>query len=273
KEPNAETIEAVEEAMAEYAVIVLRDQHITDEQQIAWSRHFGPRESPSGPISAFGSGGYRLPQYLFDASNLDLNGEILPPDHPRRAMRGGDRLWHTDSSFNPLPTKWSMLSSRIVPPQGADTEFADARAAYDALDDEMKSKIDGLIAIHDICYSRKLGGLEEITDALRQAQPPANQPLVRTIPRSGRRALLVGAHAESIVGMDYAEGNRLLRELTDFATQSQFVYSHAWRTGDLVIWDNRCTLHRATPFDDMTYKRDMRRTTVDEFAPAWAAVG
>lgn len=273
EEPNAETIEFVEEAMAEYAVIILREQHITDEQQIAWSRHFGPRESPSGPISAFGNGGYRLPQYLFDASNLDLDGEILPKDHPRRAMRGGDRLWHTDSSFNPLPTKWSMLSGRIVPPERGNTEFADTRAAYDALDDAMKAKVEGLTAIHDICHSRKLGGLEEITDTLSRTQPPVHQPLVRIIPRSGRMALLIGAHAESILGMDYEEGNHLLRELTEFATQTQFVYSHAWRTGDLVIWDNRCTLHRATPFDDMTYKRDMRRTTVDEYAPAWAAVG
>lgn len=272
-EPDAETVEFIEDGMAQYAVLVLRDQQITDDQQIAWSRHFGPRESPSGPISAFSNDGYRLPQYLFDASNLDLDGEILPADHPRRAMRGGDRLWHTDSSFNPLPTKWSMLSGRIVPPEGGNTEFADTRAAYDALDDDMKSKIDGRIAIHDICHSRKLGGLEEITDTLRQTQPPVTQPIVRTLERSGRTALLVGAHGESIIGLTPVEGGTLLRELTEFATQPQFVYSHAWRQGDLVIWDNRCTLHRATPFDDMTHKRDMRRTTVDEYAPAWAAVG
>lgn len=273
QEPDAGVIAFIEDAMAEHAVVVLSGQQIDDDAQIAWSHHFGPRESPSGPVSAFADNQTRLPKYLFDASNLDLDGEILPADHPRRVMRAGDRLWHTDSSFNPLPTKWSMLSGRIVPPDGANTEFADARAAYDALDETMKQRIGEYVVVHNLWHSRKLGGLGDPTESQWQSQPPVTHPLIRTIPGSDRRAMMVGAHAEHIVGLPYDEGNSLLRELTDFATQPRFVYSHKWREGDLVIWDNRCTLHRATPFDDLTCKRDMRRTTVDEFAPAWAAVG
>ena len=271
--PGPEVVEFIEDAMAKYAVIVLPGQFIDDAAQIAWSRHFGPRESPSGPLSALGNAKSRLPQYLFDASNLGPDGNILPPDHPRRVMRAGDRLWHTDSSFNPLPTKWSMLSGRKVPPAGGNTDFADTRAGYDALDAAGKDQIEDLVAEHNIWYSRVIGGLEDVTEEQRQTQPPVTQPLVRIMPGSGRKAMLVGAHAERIIGMPYQQGNALLRELTDVATQPAFVHSHAWREGDLVIWDNRCTLHRATEFDDVRYIRDMRRTTVDEYAPVWANVG
>ena len=269
-----EAVEFLEDAMAQYAVVVLPEQHVGDDEQVAFARYFGPRESPQPPASGFGTGsGLRLAQYLFDAGNLGVDHEILPADHPRRKMRAGDRLWHTDSSFNPLPTKWSMLHGRIVPPAGGNTDFCDTRAAYDALPQATKDRIEGMVAVHSIWHSRRKGGMDEITETHMQSMPPVHQPVVRTVPRSGRKALYVGAHAESIVGMSAADGARLIRELTDHCTQRQFVYSHPWRDGDLVIWDNRCTLHRATPFEDLKYKRDMRRTTVDEYAPSWAAVG
>lgn len=272
-EMTPEMIDFIEDAMAEHAVVVLPDQDITDDQQITFAAYFGPRESPTGAASGEPSSKNRLPQYLFDAGNLDLDGEILPADHPRRVMRAGDRLWHTDSSFNPMPTKWSMLSGRIVPPVGGNTDFADARAAYDALSTEMKARIEDLVAEHSIWHSRKKGGMTEVSLEHEQSLPPVMHPLVRTIPRSGRKAYMAGAHARRIIGMAAGEGAALIRELSDFATQDAFVYSHKWRTGDLVIWDNRCTLHRGTPFEDLKYKRDMRRTTIDEYAPSWAAVG
>ncbi|MFP6733344.1 MAG: TauD/TfdA family dioxygenase [Rhodospirillales bacterium] len=214
-----------------------------------------------------------MPQYLFDSSNLDTNYKILPADHSRRVLRAGDRLWHTDSSFNPMPTKWSMLSGRIVPPSGGNTEFADIRAAYDALSDAMKARIEDLVAEHCIWHTREKGGMTVFTTEHEQSLPPVMHPLVRIIPRSGRKSYMAGAHARRIIGMDADEGAKLIQELTDFATQDEFVYSHKWRVNDLVIWDNCCTLHRGTPFEDLKYKCDMRRTTIDEYAPSWAAVG
>lgn len=272
-EMTPQLIDFIEDAMAEHAVVVLPDQNITDDQQVAFAAYFGPRESPAGAAVGDPTRKNRLPKYLFDAGNLDFDGEILAADHPRRVMRAGDRLWHTDSSFNPMPTKWSMLSGRIVPPEGGNTDFADARAAYDALSAEMKARIEDLVAEHSIWHSREKGGLTEIALEHEQSLPPVMHPLVRTIPRSNRKTYMAGAHARRIIGMDAAEGAALIQKLSDFATQDAFVYSHKWRTGDLVIWDNRCTLHRGTPFEDLKYKRDMRRTTIDEYAPSWAAVG
>lgn len=272
-EMSPESVTLIEQAMAEYAVIVLPGQDISDDQQIEFAHHFGPRETPAGAASGYASAGHRLPRFLFDASNLGLDNEILPADHPRRAMRSGDRLWHTDSSFNPLPTKWSMLSGRIVPPEGGNTEFADTRAAYDRLDDGMKARIDDLVVEHSLWHSRRKGGMEAFTLEQEQSLPPVTHPLVRSIPGSGRKCYMAGAHAQRIIGMDADEGTALLEELIEFATRDEFVYSHRWREHDLVIWDNRCTLHRGKAYEDMKYKRDMRRTTVDEYAPSWAAVG
>jgi alpha-ketoglutarate-dependent 2,4-dichlorophenoxyacetate dioxygenase len=272
---SADMVEEIEDLMARYAVLVLRDQNCTDEEQIEFARLFGPRETPAGATTYGPKNANRLPRYLFDAGNIGLDGNILPLDSERRAMRMGDRLWHSDSSFNPLPTKWSMLSGRVIPPAGGNTDFADARAAYDSLSDEMKRKLEGLVAEHSIWHSRVKGGMkaEMIGTAQHNVLPPVYQPVVRTIPRSNRRALMVGSHAGRIPGMPTEEGRKLLEQLTDHVTQPKYVYSHAWKQGDLVMWDNRCTLHRATPFDDTVHKRDMRRTTVDEFAPSWAMVG
>ena len=262
----------LEDAMAKYAVVVLPRQAIDDETQVAFARYFGPRETPAVATSTFGNR-TRLPKYLFDASNVGLDGEILPADHPRRKIRKGDLNWHSDASFNPVPTKWSMLHGRIVPPHGANTEFCDMRAAYDALSAAMKAKVEKLVALHVWWHSREKGGFDAVTEAQKQANPPVYHPVVRRVAGSNRKALYLGAPVKSIVGMEDAEAAALIDELTAHCTQPQFVYSHFWREGDMVIWDNRCTMHRATPFDDMLYKRDMRRTTVVEYAPNWAAVG
>ncbi len=272
---SPETVEEIENLMAVYAVLVLRDQNCTDEEQVAFAKFFGPRESPAGATTYGPQNANRLPMYMFDAGNIGLDGEILPLDNARRQMRLGDRLWHSDSSFNPLPTKWSMLSGRVIPPEGGNTDFADARAGYDSLPESMKQKLEGLVAEHSIWHSRVKGGMpaEMIGTAQTNILPPVYQPIVRTIPRSGRKSLMVGSHAGRIPGMPTDEGRKLLEELTDHVTQPKYIYSHVWKQGDLVMWDNRCTLHRATPFDDTKFKRDMRRTTCAEFAPSWAAVG
>ena len=266
-------VEEIEDLMAKYAVLVLPDQKCTDEEQITFSRHFGPRESPLA--AATGMPADRLQQYLFDASNLGTDHQILPEGHPRRQLRLGDRLWHSDSSFNPLPTKWSMLSGRIIPPEGGNTEFADARAAYDALPEAKKAMLDDLVAEHSTWYSRLKGGMDGslIGEKQHQGMPPTLQPVIRMVPRSNRKTIYIGAHAGRITGMSNEAGAALIDELIEWCTQPQFVYSHKWTEGDLVIWDNRCTLHRARPFPDLEYKRDMRRTTVDEFHPAWARLG
>lgn len=270
-----EMVEEIEDLMAKYAVLVLRDQNCTDQEQIDFAALFGPRESPAGATTYGPKNANRLPRYMFDAGNIGLDGEILPLDNERRQMRMGDRLWHSDSSFNPLPTKFSMLSGRVIPPSGGNTDFADARAAYDSLPEPTKTKLEGLVAEHSIWHSRVKGGMPASMIGEKQLNvlPAVYQPIVRTIPRSGRKALMVGSHAGRIPGMPTDEGRKLLEELTDHVTQQKFVYSHPWRQGDLVMWDNRCTLHRATPFDDTKFKRDMRRTTCDEFAPSWAMVG
>ena len=275
REPSAEAVEFIEDAMAEYAVVVLPGQsHVTDEQHAGFSRFFGPRESPAGVASGNPAKTYRLGAYMFDASNLDVDGSLLPADHPRRTMRAGDALWHTDSSFNPMPTKWSMLRAVAVPPEGGNSEFADCRAAYDDLDDETKSAIEGVAAEHSLWTSRRKAGLEEISEELVRGLPPVIQPLVRLVPRSGRKAVYVGAHAGRVYGMPHREGQALLERLTGFATQPKYVYAHKWTVGDIVIWDNRAVLHRAGKFDGTAeHRRDMRRTTVDEFQPSWARLG
>ncbi len=200
---------------------------------------------------------------IFDVSNLDARGNMLPADDERRNYSRGNRLWHTDSSFRQVSATYSMLSARTVPQDGADTEFADMRAAYDALPETMKRRIDGLVAEHSIWVSRRSVGYVP-NDEERRQRPPAHHPLVRVHPGSGRKTLYIAAHIDHIIGWPEDEGRALRDELIEFATQSRFVHIHKWQTGDLVIWDNRCTMHRATPFADVANPRDMRRTTVRE---------
>jgi alpha-ketoglutarate-dependent 2,4-dichlorophenoxyacetate dioxygenase len=262
---DAAGVRAVQEAMDEHAVLVLPNQQLDDDRQIAFARHYGPLEvaSPVRGADAKETAPLRIAnRNIFDISNLDERGNILPLDDQRRTYRLGNELWHTDSSFRQKSAAWSMLHARVIPPIGADTEFADTRAAYDALPQATKNKIEGLVAEHSIWHSRATRGGYVPTEAEYQARPPAQHPLERKHPGSGRKALYIASHASHIIGWPIEEGRALLRELLDFATQPRFVFAHQWRTGDLVIWDNRCTMHRATPFESAQHVRDMRRTTV-----------
>lgn len=259
----------IERLMDEHAVAVLPGQPIDDTQQIAFSSLYGPLEvaPPVRGKSGWRGVGKRIKHAeIFDISNLDDDGRILDADDQRRAYQEGNQLWHTDSSFRQKSATWSLLHARVVPPDGADTEFIDTRAVYDALSQAMKGRIEGLIAEHSIWHSRaKLGGYVP-TEEERRSRPPAHHPLVRRHPGSGRNALYIASHASHILGWPVEAGRALLQELTEFATQPRFIYAHRWRVGDLLIWDNRCTLHRATPYQSTRYVRDLRRTTVIDTA-------
>jgi alpha-ketoglutarate-dependent 2,4-dichlorophenoxyacetate dioxygenase len=260
---DADTLAGIRAGMDEYAVLVFRDQPFTDEDQLAFARRLdGELHTKTGARVLVKS---RLGnEAVADISNLDEDGEIMKSDDRRRMYSLGNRLWHTDASFQDPPGRYSMLSARVVPSVGADTEFADTRAAYDALDPETKARLEGLRVHHSIAHSRQMLGFEfsaEETAAL----PGAVHPLIRVLPRSNRRSLYVASHASCIVDWPVPEGRLLLRDLIEHATQREFVYRHAWRVGDLVIWDNRATMHRATPFDDAKYRRELRRvTTLDQ---------
>jgi len=267
--------QAISDAMDQHAVVVLPGQKLDDEKQVAFTGLYGPLEL-APPVRAKNGDDIATRRIrhkeIFDVSNLDENGNILDLADQRRAYGEGNQLWHTDSSFRQKSATWSLLHARVIPPDGGDTDFADTRAAYDALPGAMQARLEGLIAEHSIWHSRaQLGGYTP-TEEERKARPPAHHAVVRRHPGSGRNALYIASHASHIVGWPESEGRALLRELLDFATQPQFVYTHKWRPGDLVIWDNRCTLHRATPFASATQVRDMRRTTVIDVRAEAAAV-
>jgi alpha-ketoglutarate-dependent 2,4-dichlorophenoxyacetate dioxygenase len=266
--PSAELVHAVEDSMARYGITVVREAEISDEDHIRFSRAFGPLELP--PRMAGTHARRRLRAELFDASNLDANNEIIPYDSEKRRLAKGAERFHSDSSFNSLPTKWSLLLGHIVPPEGGDTHFIDTRAVYDALPAQTRARIEPLVAIHDFWRGRERTGLTGVTDAMRASMPAVTHPLVRTMPY-GRKSLYIGGHAVGVVGWPEADALALLDELYEFATQERFIYVHKWRQWDLVIWDNRCTLHRATPLETDRYKRDMRRTTVNEYGPETSA--
>ncbi len=247
-----------------YAVLVVRDQTVTDEEQIAFAQRFdGELVTKVG--KSIVEGKRRLGHdALADISNLDENGAILENEDRRRMYALGNRLWHTDASFQRPAARYSMLSARAVPERGGDTEWADLRAAYDALPAELKAQIADLRAFHSLLHSRATIGFTDFSEQERAQFPGAEQPLVRVHPTSGRTSLYLASHAERVIGMPVPDGRILLRELIALATLPQFVYRHRWRANDFVIWDNRCTMHRGVPFDDATQRRDLRRvTTVD----------
>jgi alpha-ketoglutarate-dependent 2,4-dichlorophenoxyacetate dioxygenase len=259
---DQETFASMVGALDRHAVLVFRDQHLDDDQQIAFSRRFGPLEAPIGTIRNDRKS--RLRKELADVSNLDENNNVRAASDRWRMMLLANELWHTDSSFRPVPAKISFLSAREIPPAGGETEFADLRAAYDALDEATKNRIAPLVAEHSIFHSRSLVGYSEFSDEERVALPPVPQTLVRRHPGSGRMTLYLASHASHIIGWPIDQGRALLNDLIGFSTQPRFIYRHHWRVGDLVVWDNRCTLHRARPYDDTRYRRDMRRTTVQD---------
>ena len=246
----------VRAALDEHSVLVFRRHPVDDEQQVAFSRRFGALEVTRSMNPAAGTPFARQ-------SNLDIKtGDVIPAEDRRMVYQLANMLWHSDSSFKPVPSLCSLLSARIIPPEGGATEFASARAAYPSLPDALKRRVEDLVVVHDFAWSRDRVRPGFFTDQERAAYPPVRHPLVRTNPVNGRRSLFLGAHASHIEGLPIDEGRALLTTLLDHVTQPQFCYRHVWTEGDLVIWDNRCVLHRATPYDTTRYKRLMQRTTV-----------
>lgn len=243
-------------AFEEHSVLLFRGQLLTDEQQIAFSQRFGRLEVTRSMNPAAGTPFARQ-------SNLDIKtGEIIPDEDRRMIYQLANMLWHSDSSFKAVPSLCSLLSARIVPPEGGATEFASARCAYASLPEALKRRARDGVVVHDFSWSRDQIRPGFFTDKERAEYPPVRHPLVRRNPVNGRESLFLGAHASHVEGLPVAEGRAFLKELLDHVTQPQFCYHHEWQEGDLIIWDNRCVLHRATPFDTTRYKRLMQRTTV-----------
>jgi alpha-ketoglutarate-dependent 2,4-dichlorophenoxyacetate dioxygenase len=257
------TFAEIRDAFHRYAVLVFPGQAIDDEAQIAVSLRFGALETS---IRKHRKRSVERPE-ISDISNIDERHAILDPDDERAIYNAGNRMWHSDSSFKPVPATASLLHAREVPLEGGETEYADLRAAWDALPDWRREGLEELVAVHDFAYSRGLTGYREFTDAERAEVPPVEQALVRTHPATGRKALYLGSHASHIVGWPLAKGRILLLDLLAHATQPEFVYRHAWRVGDLVMWDNRCVLHRGRPWDEARHRRVMHRTTVAGTGP------
>ncbi|MEQ1614660.1 MAG: TauD/TfdA family dioxygenase [Hyphomicrobiaceae bacterium] len=251
---------AIEAGMDRYAVLIFRDQLITDDLQLAFSQNFGPIENAQGG-NITKANEFRLKQGMVDVSNLDTDGKPLERNDRRRMFNLGNRLWHSDSSFRATPAKYSILSGRVVSTDGGNTEFADMRVAYDMLDDATRAQVADLVCEHSLIYSRGSMGFADLTDDEKAMFKPVRQRLVRTHPVTGRKSLYLSSHIGGIVGWQVPEARDFIRDLTEAATRHEFVYSHRWRTNDLVIWDNRQTMHRVRRFDE-SKPRDMRRTTV-----------
>jgi len=255
-----DAVRQLTDAIDRHAVLVFHEQSLDDDRLLGVGRLFGGIEPPRN---------HRVQQRLkhaelADISNLDARNQLRARDDHRRLDALGNQLWHSDASFRVVPGALSMLFAHVVPPIGGETEFADLRAAYDALTPAMQARIEDLVVEHSIFHSRGQLGHTDYTDAERAALPPARHRLVRVHPGSGRKTLYLGSHASHVVGWPMPDGRLLLRDLTEHATQREFVHRHTWRVGDLVIWDNRCTLHRGRPYDDAVHPRDLRRVTTKD---------
>lgn len=261
-------VAAIEAGMDRYAVLVFRRQQISDDQQMAFTLNFGAIEGAQGG-NITKANEYRLQQGMVDVSNLDKDGRPLERSDRRRMFNLGNRLWHSDSSFRATPAKYSILSGRVVSTDGGNTEFADMRVAYDMLDDDTRALVDPLVCEHSLIYSRGSMGFADLTAEERALFKPVRQRLVRSHPVTGRKSLYLSSHIGTIVGWEVPEARDFIRDLTEAATRPDLVYSHRWRPNDLVMWDNRQTLHRVRRFDE-TKPRDMRRTTVAGDGPTIA---
>lgn len=261
-------VAAIEAGMDRYAVLVFRNQQLNDDQQMAFTLNFGRLEHAEGG-NITKANEYRLKKGMVDVSNLDTDGKPLERNDRRRMFNLGNRLWHSDSSFRATPAKYSLLSGRVVSSEGGETEFADMRVAYDMLDDATRALVEDLVCEHSLIYSRGSMGFADLSEEEKAAFKPVRQRLVRTHPMTGRKSLYLSSHIGAIVGWQVPEARDLLRDLTEAATRRELVYSHRWRPYDLVMWDNRQTLHRVRRFDE-TKPRDMRRTTVAGDGPTVA---
>ena len=259
-------LQAIKDAFARYSVLIFPDQHLAQDQHLDFARNFGPLET--SVLALRKDTPTRIRHDMADVSNLNHENKIWGRDSRLREYQLGNRLWHTDSSFKRIPARASLLYARSIPPVGGHTEFADMRAAYDALPDEMKARLKGKVALHAIMFSRAKLGFTDWAPEEREALPPVPQAMVRKHAESGRMGLYIASHAGQVLDMPEAEGRALLEQLTAHATQRQFVYTHRWRLHDLVMWDDRCTMHRGTEFDDLRWPRDMQRATVSDEIPS-----
>ena len=262
---DAATVDEIKSAFWRFRVLIFPDQHIDHDQHVAFASHFGPMDQ-SIVKAAVSDTPLRLRGDIADVSNLGHDNEIWGKDSRLRQLQLGNRLWHTDSSFKYVPALCSMLYALAIPPVGGQTEFADQRAAYDALPQPMRQRLQGMIAEHSLMYSRERMGYTEWGEDERNSVLPVPQVMVRTVPQTGRKNLYIASHAWRVIGMDDSDAIALIDELLAHASQRQFVHTHRWRERDLVMWDNRCTMHRGLPFDDLRFRRDMQRATVLDVA-------
>ena len=259
------TRDAVISALDIYATVVIRGNPVSQKKQIEFALRFGSLDEVNGVLTTDIK--RRVRPELTDVSNIDAEKKLFGREDRRRLFNLGNRLWHTDSSFKRVAAKYSMLHAHTVVPYGGETQICDLRAAYDALDENVKSRIMDLVAVHSIYTSRAILGFDSFSEKERRALPPICRSLVREHPGSKRKTLFLASHAGQVLGLTVADGRLLIGELMEHATQREFIYTHKWRTGDLLIWDNRCTMHRVRPFDEDLYRRDMRRATVMETEP------
>ena len=260
---------AIHAAMGRYAVLLFHDQPLSDDEQIAFTKALGKIElNTANNVTRLDQ--RRLGIEMSDISNLDQQGNLLARDDRRRAFNLGNQLWHSDSSFKAVSAKYSLLSARMVPSAGGNTEFADMRAAYDTLDPETKAAVEDLITEHSLLFSRGQLGFTDFTAEERVKFAPVRHRLVRTNPATGRKSLFLSSHIGGIVGWPVPEALAFVRDLAEHATQRQFVHAHTWRQHDLVMWDNHQTMHRARRYRDMGEVRDMRRTTLEGDGPTTA---
>lgn len=259
---STDTVQNIKDAFSKYAVLVFPDQHLIAEQHLAVAAHFGPIEISKGKHRS--DERTRSGVAFADISNLNDDGSVWDADSRVRRDKLANRLWHTDASFKYIPGRCSLLYAREVPLIGGHTQFADMRAAYDALPATMRERLRGLVAEHSIYTSRARIGFDEFIEGERDNMSFVPQVIVRTLADGARKSLYVASHAGRVFGMDAEEGSALIDELIAHATQAQFVQIHRWRTHDLVIWDNRCTMHRGTEFDDLRWRRDLMRVTVSD---------
>jgi alpha-ketoglutarate-dependent 2,4-dichlorophenoxyacetate dioxygenase len=261
---SADEVATLKQAFWDFAVLVFPDQNLTEQQHLDFAAHIGPLETSIAALNKDAK--LRIRPELADVSNLNLSHEVWREESRLRALAQANRLWHTDSSFKYLPARASLLYARKIPPVGGHTEFADLRAAYDALPDDLKRQLPGLVADHALAYSRARTGFNSFTAEERNNLPPVPQVIMRTLAENGRRSLYLASHAGLIRGMSEAASLALIDRLITHATQRRFVYTHRWRLHDLVMWDDRCTMHRGTEYDDLRWPRDMHRATVSDIA-------
>jgi alpha-ketoglutarate-dependent 2,4-dichlorophenoxyacetate dioxygenase len=265
--PAPGNLQAVREAFVKYAVLIFPAQTLSGDDHLRFAANFGSLERTVQ--TTLSDQPLRVRAEFADIANLDAQGRLWDRNNRYRLFQMGNRLWHTDSSFKAPTAYASMLYARSIPPIGGHTEYADLRAAYAALPEGMRQRLAGLIAHHSLMYSRAKLGFTEFSASERRAFAPVRRPLVRTIPENGRTSLYIASHIGRIEGMEDAAADELLKQLIAYATQRQFVYTHRWRVGDLVMWDNRCTMHRGTEFDDTRWPRDMQRATTSDRADAF----